>query len=74
MKTYFVYITTNRNRGVLYIGVTNNLVHRIDEHKHKIKCKFSAKYNVDKLVYYETHFNVMTAIHREKRLKEWKRM
>ncbi|HRN86862.1 MAG TPA: GIY-YIG nuclease family protein [Candidatus Dojkabacteria bacterium] len=73
MKTYFVYITTNRKRGVLYIGVTNDLVRRIYEHKHKIKCKFSARYNVNKLVYYEIHFRAMSAIHREKRLKEWKR-
>lgn len=73
MKTYYVYITTNKKNGVLYIGVTSDLLRRIYEHKNKIRCKFSAKYNVNKLVYYETHFRVLTAIQREKRLKEWKR-
>ena len=74
MKTYFICISANRKNEVLYTGVTDNLIRRIYEHKHKIKCKFSAKYNVNKLIYYETHFNAMTAIHREKRLKEWKRV
>jgi putative endonuclease len=68
-KKYFVYITTNKNHTVLYIGVTNNLSRRIHEHKTKRNRGFTAKYNVDKLVYYEVFDFIEIAIKREKTLK-----
>lgn len=70
---YFVYIVTNKKQGVLYIGVTNNLIKRTDEHKHKIIKGFTSKYNLDKLVYYETFYDIESAIIREKELKHWNR-
>ncbi len=73
MNTYYVYIITNQNNTVLYIGVTNDLKRRIYEHKNTIFKGFSSKYNIEKLVYYEIHNNINEAIVREKRLKEWKR-
>jgi putative endonuclease len=64
---------SNKYNNVLYVGVTNDLVRRIAEHKAKINKGLTYKYNVDKLVYFET-FNLMTdAIAREKQLKNWKR-
>jgi putative endonuclease len=64
---------TNHYNNVLYIGVTNDVVRRVAEHKAKINKGFTYKYNCDKLVYYET-FSLMTdAIAREKQLKNWKR-
>ncbi|MBP9095465.1 MAG: GIY-YIG nuclease family protein [Ignavibacteria bacterium] len=73
MKYYFVYILTNKRNGTLYIGVTNNLLRRVKEHKDKIVKGFTEKYNVDKLVYYEQTENVNSAISREKVLKKWER-
>jgi len=73
MKNYFVYILTNYNNNVMYIGVTGNLEKRIYEHKNKIIAGFTQKYNVDKLVYYETYSRIEDAIAQEKRLKGWKR-
>lgn len=73
MNTSYVYIVTNDRNGTLYIGVTNNLIKRIWEHKSKLIKGFTTKYNIDKLVYYEQHPDINTAIHREKRLKEWHR-
>ena len=70
---YYVYITTNKSNEVLYIGVTNDLRRRIYEHKQKIVEGFTSKYNVDKLVYYESTENVKSAIEREKVLKKWAR-
>jgi putative endonuclease len=57
----------------MYIGVTNNLVRRVYEHKNKLVKGFTEKYNVTKLVYYEAIDNVVTAIEREKELKGWTR-
>ena len=69
---FYVYIITNKRNSVLYIGVTNNLKRRIEEHKKKYTKGFASKYNVDKLVYFE-HFNYINdAIQREKRLKSGK--
>jgi putative endonuclease len=64
---------TNKNNKVLYIGVTNNIIRRISEHKTKINTGFTKKYNCNKLVYYEISNSMITAIEREKQLKNWKR-
>lgn len=73
MKEYYVYILASKKNGVLYIGVTNNLMRRISEHKMSLNKGFSWRYNVKRLVYYETFASVEEAIVREKRLKKWNR-
>ncbi len=73
-KGGFVYIMTNKYRNVLYVGVTARLEARTEEHKqHFNKMSFSAKYNVEYLVYYELHSDIRYAIEREKVLKKWRR-
>ena len=69
----YVYIITNKTNGTLYIGVTNNLIRRIYEHKNKLIKGFSSKYNLDRLVYYEIFEDETNAIQREKTLKNWNR-
>src|ERR1700745_3564111 len=69
----YVYIVSNKNRTVLYIGVTNDLERRMSEHKDGTGSVFTKKYNAHELVYYEIHNNIKQAIDREKQLKEWKR-
>ena len=69
MKQMYVYIMTNTYNTVLYIGVTNNLLRRVYEHKNKLVTGFTEKYNVDKLVYFEIHEDSISAITREKSLK-----
>ena len=69
----FVYILTNRNNEVLYVGVTNNLTRRIYEHCSKYTKSFSNKYNLTKLVYCESCNSMIDAIRREKQLKAWRR-
>ncbi|WP_299238118.1 GIY-YIG nuclease family protein [Sulfurihydrogenibium sp.] len=73
MEQYFVYILTNKYNKVLYVGVTNNLVRRVYEHKNKLISGFTSKYNVSKLVYYESFLSVFDAIKREKEIKGWRR-
>ncbi len=69
-----VYILTNLNHTVLYIGVTSGLYFRIIEHREKkYPNSFTAKYNCCKLIYYEQFFEIEEAIAREKQLKNWKR-
>ncbi len=70
---YYVYILTNKINTVLYIGVTNNLIKRIYQHKTKVVNGFTEKYNVNKLVYYEIYNDINVAIEREKQLKTWNR-
>ncbi|GAA0725649.1 GIY-YIG nuclease family protein [Aquimarina litoralis] len=70
---YAVYILSNKKNGTLYIGMTNNLERRVFEHKNKLIYGFTKKYNLNTLVYFETHQYVNDAIIREKRLKTWKR-
>ncbi len=72
MKNYYVYILTNKSK-TLYIGVTNDLVRRLYEHKNKIIEGFTKKYNISMLVYYETFSSIENAIRREKQLKNWHR-
>lgn len=70
MKSGFIYIITNKNNTTLYIGVTSNLPNRIIEHKEKrYQGSFSARYNLNKLVYYEQFQMIGDAIGREKQLK-----
>lgn len=72
MKQYYVYILSSYSR-TLYIGVTNNLTKRVWEHKGGFVQGFSKKYNINQLVYYETTTDVISAIAREKQLKNWRR-
>ena len=72
-KQYYVYILTNKSNKVLYIGVTNDLVRRMFEHKNKLVDGFTKKYNLMKLVFYEVTNDVESAIKREKQLKDWHR-
>lgn len=73
MKNGYVYILTNKNNGVLYIGVTSDIIKRVYEHKNKFVDSFSKKYNLNKLVYFEVYENIEEAIIREKQLKKWNR-
>ena len=70
---YYVYILTNKTKTVLYIGVTNDLRRRLYEHKNKLVQGFTARYNVENLVYYECTSDIMVALEREKTLKKWAR-
>jgi putative endonuclease len=72
-RTYWVYILASDIGGVLYIGVTNDLVRRVDEHRPDAVRGFSQRYAVHRLVYYEQFDQIEFAIQREKRLKKWKR-
>ena len=72
-KFYFVYIMTNWNDKVMYVGMTNNIVRRVYEHKNKLIDGFTKRYNIIKLVYYETFQDVRLAIEREKQIKKWRR-
>jgi len=66
---YFVYLLTNKNNTVIYTGVTNDLKRRVYEHKEKLIDGFTKKYNVNKLVYFETANDINSAISREKQIK-----
>ena len=72
-NNYFVYILASRKNGTLYIGVTNDLVRRVHEHKSGIVRGFRKKYQVHNLVYFEETGDVEEAIPREKQLKGWNR-
>jgi putative endonuclease len=72
-RQYYVYIMTNKGNTVLYTGVTGNLERRVYEHKHKITGSFTAKYNINKLVYYEATSDINAAIAHEKKVKRWRR-
>jgi putative endonuclease len=72
-RKYYVYILTNWNNTVLYVGVTSNLTRRIYEHKNKVVSGFTEKYNLSKLVYFQETNDVLSAITREKEIKRWRR-
>ena len=73
-KEYYVYILTNNTGTTLYIGVTNDLLRRVYQHKNELDPKsFTAKYGVHKLVYFESTSDVYAALEREKQLKGWNR-
>ncbi len=69
----YVYILASKKIGTLYIGVTSDLLKRISEHRLGLFKGFTRTYNIKKLVYYETHGNIVEAITREKKLKHWNR-
>ena len=70
---YYVYLMASRQHGTLYLGVTNNLVRRVYEHKSKAVRGFTARYNVDRLVWFECYDDPTNAIEREKDIKKWRR-
>ena len=72
-RNYWVYIVASGLGGTLYIGVTSDLIRRVYEHKNKVAEGFTRKYDVDRLVYFETFDDIENAIRREKRLKKWNR-
>lgn len=73
LHNYYVYITTNKDRNVLYTGVTNDLKRRMFEHQHKGADSFTERYNAVNLIFWELFPNVETAIAREKQIKGWSR-
>jgi len=72
MKQFYVYIMTNKSR-TLYTGVTNNLERRVHEHKQKLIPGFTIKYNISRLVFFESTQDIRAAIEREKQIKGWLR-
>jgi len=73
MSSYYVYILASGKNGTLYVGVTNDLIRRIQEHKQGLVKGFTKKHKVDPLVYYEETEDISSAIEYEKRLKSWNR-
>jgi putative endonuclease len=73
MNTYFVYMMASKRNGTLYVGLTNNLIKRVYEHRTDIIQGFTKKYSIHKLVYYEQTNDIYSAIQREKSLKKWNR-
>ena len=71
--TFFVYIMASKRNGTLYIGVTNEIINRVSQHKNGVVKGFTREYKVHDLVYYEETNSVEAAILREKQLKKWKR-
>ena len=72
-RSFYVYILASRIGGTLYIGVTNDLIRRVGEHKLKTAESFTKRHEVTRLVYFENFDQIEQAIHREKRLKKWPR-
>ena len=73
MRSYWLYILASRPRGTLYVGVTNDLIRRIYEHREGVVGGFTKEYRVKMLVYYEQHATAIAAIQREKNIKHWSR-
>jgi putative endonuclease len=72
-RSFYVYILASRIGGTLYLGVTNDLVRRVAQHKLKIAESFTKRHDVIRLIYFECFDQIDQAIHREKRLKKWPR-
>jgi len=72
-KAYYIYILSNFKRNVIYVGVTNDLTRRVWEHKHNLVEGFSKKYKVHDLIYFETFSDSISAIEKEKQIKNWSR-
>jgi len=70
---YYVYILASRKDGAIYVGVTNDIVRRIYEHRTKVIQGFTSKYNITRLVWFEIYDDPISAISREKELKKWKK-
>ena len=70
---YYVYLLASKKHGTLYLGVTNDIVRRVYEHRTKASPGFTKRYGVDKLVWFEIHDTAEAAITREKELKKWRR-
>ena len=70
---FFVYLLASRPHGTLYVGMTDDLIRRIWEHKNKLVPGFTARYGVDRLVWFEAHQTRESAWRREKQIKEWRR-
>jgi putative endonuclease len=72
-KHYYVYIMASKQSGMLYIGVTSNLIKRVYEHKNDLVGGFTNKYHIHNLVYFEVTEDINSALSREKQLKKWNR-
>ena len=72
MRTFYVYVLGSKT-GTLYVGVTNDIERRVHEHKHHLIPGFTDKYNVDRLLYFETTNDPISAISKEKQIKKWSR-
>jgi putative endonuclease len=70
---FYVYLVASKPYGTLYVGVTSDLLKRVFEHKSKAVPGFTSRYGIDKLVWFEPHNSVESAICREKQIKEWRR-
>ena len=73
MRQFYVYILASRSGGALYVGVTNNLVRRVYEHKNKLVAGHTKRYGINKLVHFEIYETAYQAIQREKNIKHWPR-
>ena len=71
--SYYVYILASRKDGAIYVGVSNDVVRRIYEHRIKAVSSFTSRYNITRLVWFEIYDDPVSAISREKELKKWKR-
>ena len=72
-RAYYVYMLASQRNGTLYVGVTNDLIRRVTEHREHILPGFTKRYHVTRLVWFEEHYSIHEAITREKRIKAWKR-
>ncbi|MFA5991268.1 MAG: GIY-YIG nuclease family protein [Candidatus Doudnabacteria bacterium] len=72
-NSYYIYILASKRNGTLYVGVTNDIIKRVWQHKNDLADGFTKKYEVHKLVYFEQTTDIESAINREKQLKKWHR-
>jgi putative endonuclease len=70
---YYVYLLASRKDGALYLGVTNDLIRRVFQHRSKAVPGFSSRYNITQLVWFEIYVDPVSAISREKEIKKWRR-